>query len=232
VKYLAFDIETAKIHPQHNYDRRSCSLGISCAATLLSGAGKPVLWHGGANCNRPAKRMNRGELQELIDYLEEKVKCGYKIVTWNGLGFDFHILAEESEMLDKCKRLAIDHVDMMFHALCRLGYGISLDSAAKGMDLVGKSHNVTGISAPHLWIEGRRKEVLEYVVRDVEITLNLAQICGTRGLLYWITRSGRRRKLALPTGWLPVRSAQKLPRTGTSWMWPQWSRARFTAWLD
>jgi hypothetical protein len=232
VKYLAFDIETAKVQPQHGFDRRSHRpLGISCAATFLSGADKPVLWHGGANGKRPAKRMDRRELRRLIVYLEKKVKCGYKIVTWNGLGFDFDILAEESGMLDKCRSLAIDHVDMMFHALCRLGYGISLDSAAKGMDLVGKS-GVTGVSAPRRWTEGRRKEVLKYVAHDVEITLDLAEICGTRGLLYWITRSGRRRKLELPNGWLSVRSADKLPRTGTSWMWPQWSRARFTAWLD
>jgi RNase_H superfamily len=233
MKYLAFDIETAKINPPYNYDRKSHRpLGISCAATFLSGADEPVLWHGGANHKRPAKRMNRKELRGLVDYLAKKVKCGYKIVTWNGLGFDFDILAEESGMLNKCRSLAIDQVDMMFHAVCRLGYGISLDSAAKGMDLVGKSENVTGVSAPQLWAEGRRKEVLEYVAHDVEITLDLAEICETRRLLCWVTRSGRRRKLALPNGWLPVRSAEKLPRTGTSWMWPQWSRARFTAWLN
>jgi len=69
--------------------------------------------------------MNRKELRGLVDYLAKKVKCGYKIVTWNGLGFDFDILAEESGMLDKCRSLAIDQVDMMFHAVCRLGYGIS-----------------------------------------------------------------------------------------------------------
>jgi len=65
------------------------------------------------------------------------------------------------------------------------GISISLDSAAKGMDLVGKSENVTGVSAPQLWAEGRRKEVLEYVAHDVEITLDLAEICETRGLLCW-----------------------------------------------
>jgi hypothetical protein len=75
--------------------------------------------------------MNRKELRGLVDYLAKKVKRGYKIVTWNGLGFDFDILAEESGMLDKCRSLATDQVDMMFHAVCRLGHGISLDSAAR-----------------------------------------------------------------------------------------------------
>ena len=233
MKYLAFDIETTKTLPPHDYDRKSHRpLGISCAATFLSGADEPVVWHGGVSHKRPAKQMNQRELHGLVDYLETKVKCGYKIVTWNGLGFDFDILAEELGMLDKCRSLAIDHFDMMFHALCRLGYGISLVSAAKGMDLVAKSENLTGVSAPQLWAAGRRKEVIEYVARDAEITLDLAEICATRRLLCWTTRTGRRRKLSLPYGWLPVRSAEKLPRTGTSWMWPQWSRERFTAWMD
>jgi hypothetical protein len=100
------------------------------------------------------------------------------------------------------------------------------------MGLVDKGKGVTGILAPQLWAHGRRKEVLAYVACDVRITLDLAEICGARRHLCWVTRSGSRHKLALPNGWLPVRLATKLPRTGTSWMWPQWFRERFTAWLD
>jgi RNase H-like protein len=232
-KYLAFDIETVKVQPANDYDWKSYRpLGISCAATFLSGEDDPLLWHGGANDKRPTKRMNRPQVQGLVGYLEKQVVYGYTVVTWNGLGFDFDILAEESGMLEKCRNLAIDHVDMMFHALRQLGHGISLDSAAKGMGLAGKSENLSGISTPQLWAKGRRKEVLEYVAHDAEITLELAEISESHGLLRWVTRGGRGRKLPLPKGWLPVRLAEKLPITGTSWMWPQWSRARFTAWLD
>ena len=35
---------------------------------------------------------------------------------------------------------------MMFHILCKLGYGVSLDAAAKGMGLAGKTMN--GADAP------------------------------------------------------------------------------------
>lgn len=79
-----------------------------------------MFWHGGANRKHPTNRMRRHEVQGLVNYLEKEVECGYTIVTWNGLGFDFDILAEESGMLEKCRRLANNHVDMMFHALCRL----------------------------------------------------------------------------------------------------------------
>jgi hypothetical protein len=175
--------------------------------------------------------MCRQEVQRLVNYLEKQVESGYTIVTWNGLGFDFEILAEESGMPENCRGLALDHVDMMFHALCRLGHGVSLDSAAKGMNLAGKDESLRGALAPQFWAEGRRKEVLEYVAHDVEITLQLAEICGSRGFLRWVTHGGRKRKMPLPNGWLPVRLAKKLPRTGRSWMWPHWSRTRFTAWL-
>jgi hypothetical protein len=100
-------------------------------------------------------------------------------------GFDFDVLAEESGMLEKCRSLAIDHVDIMFHALCRLGHGISLSSAAQGMGLVGKEGKLTGNLAPRLWAKGRRAEVLEYVAHDVEITLGLAEISEACGFLRW-----------------------------------------------
>jgi hypothetical protein len=231
-KYLAFDIETTKVQPANDYDwRLSRPLGISCVATILSGADKPLFWHGGISRRNPANQMRRQKVQGLVNYLEKQVESGYTIVTWNGLGFDFDILAEESGMLEKCRRLAIDHVDMMFHALCRLGHGISLNSAAKGMDVPGKDESLPGGLVPQFWAEGRREQVLEYVAHDVEITLRLAEICELRGFLRWVTQSGRGRKLPLPNGWLPVRLAKKLPRTGRSWMWPHWSRTRFTAWL-
>lgn len=52
-----------------------------------------------------------------------------------GVGFDLDILAEESGLLEHCRDLAVSHVDMMFHILCRLGYGVGLDAAARGMEL-------------------------------------------------------------------------------------------------
>ena len=120
LKYLAFDIETAKTTEEES-DWRSCRpLGISCAATL-GGTDGLVLWHGGADRNSPADRMSREETAKLVHYLAAAVENGCTIVTWNGLGFDFDILAEESGMLAECRRLAIGHVDMMFHVLCRLG---------------------------------------------------------------------------------------------------------------
>ena len=48
----------------------------------------------------------------FVEYLATQVENGYTIVTWNGLGFDFDILADESQMLAECRQLAIGHVQL------------------------------------------------------------------------------------------------------------------------
>ena len=116
------------------------------------------MWHGGGDRDCPADRMSREEAAALVRYLSEKVEHDYTLLTWNGVGFDLDILAEESGMLAECRRLAIAHVDMMFHFLCRLGYGDSLDAAARGMGTAGKPEGMNGKLAPALWAEGRREE--------------------------------------------------------------------------
>jgi hypothetical protein len=153
-------------------------------------------------------------------------------VTWNGVGFDLDILAEESGMPEECRRLAAGHVDMMFHVLCRLGYGVRLDGAAKGMGLAGKPEGMNGAVAPALWAEGRREEVLAYVAQDVRTTLELATACEASGVMRWIARSGRVRTMRLPEeGWLSVEAARELSLPDTSWMDEPWSRGRFTEWM-
>jgi len=229
-RYLALDIETAKL-PEGDW--RSCRpLGISCAATLLGDGREPILWHGGADRARPTDRMSREETAALVRYLCEQVERGYTIVTWNGLGFDFDVLAEESGLREECKRLALAHVDMMFHVFCKLGYGVGLDAAARGMGIAGKLGGMKGADAPVLWTEGKREEVLRYVGQDVRTTLALARVCESRGELRWVARSGRLRTMPLPEGWLAVREALGLPLPDTSWMDEPWPRERFTGWTD
>jgi hypothetical protein len=225
-KYLAFDIETAKVLPEGDPNWRSCRpLGISCAATLLDDTDELIAWHGSEDT------MSRDEAAGLVEYLATQVGLGYTIATWNGMGFDFDILAEESGMLADCRELAVNHVDMMFHILCRLGYGVSLNAAAKGMGLEGKPEGMNGAMAPVLWAEGKREAVLDYVAQDVRTTAELAVACEACGAFRWIAKSGKLRTMALPVGWLTAEEAEELPKPNTSWMSDPWRRTDFTAWL-
>jgi hypothetical protein len=225
-KYLAFDLETAKVLPENEHNIKSHGpLGIACAATLLSDTDEVALWRGRGD------QMTQEDAIEVVEYLAAKVKRGYTILTWNGVGFDFDVLAEESEMLAECRELAITHIDMMFHILCKLGYGVSLDAAAKGMGLEGKPEGMTGAVAPALWAEGKREEVLKYVAQDVRTTLEVALACEACGALRWISKSGNLRTMALARGWFTVEEAGKLRLPNTSWMTDPWKREDFTGWL-
>jgi RNase_H superfamily len=230
-RYLAFDIETTTVQTASERDSRVARPPeILCAATLPGDADEPLLWYSGVN-SHPAARMKRDDVRRLVDYLSKCARSGYTLLTWNGVGFDFAILAEVSGKLTTCRRLATTHVDMMFHVMCQLGYGVSLDSAAKGMNLRGKYGGLSGAQVPTLWAQGKRKRVLEYVAQDVRIALSLAKTCEACGYLRWITRSNKRREMRLPKGLLAVELAQKLPERATPWMFNEWSRRRFTAWL-
>jgi hypothetical protein len=232
LKYTAFDIEIARIMPEGVSDwSRYRPLGISCAAAMSSD-GETVLWYGKTSSEDYASQMSTAEAQEIVTYLKKQMEAGYLILTWNGLGFDFDILAEESEYLADCQALAIAHIDMMFHVFCLKGYAIGLDKAAKGMGLAGKPPGMTGDMAPRLWAESRFQEVLDYLRQDVKTLLELAYAIDLERQLRWLSNSGRPQVLPLPSGWLTVEEAQKLPLPDTSWMSYPWPRSKFTKWLQ
>ena len=232
-KYVAFDIETAKVIPGRVHDLKAHRpLGIACAAALPLGHEHPRVWHGQSpNEDRPARQMEPDEVANLVKDLEEFVGNGFTILTWNGASFDFDILAEESGLKEACVRLAESHVDMMFHAFCKLGFRIGLDAAARAMGLTGKSSDVSAEIAPQLWADGKTAEVIEYVTRDVTNTLQLAAACEKRRSLSWITQKGKTRDMPLTTGWLTVNEALRLPEPDTSWMDAPVRRSEFIGWF-
>jgi hypothetical protein len=132
----------------------------------------------------------------------------------------------------ECAELAMDHVDMLFHAVCVLGHAVSLQKAAEGTGIEGKLAEMSGAEAPEAWAAGRYDQVLAYVRQDAVATVRLAGVCEERGELAWITRTGRKRRMPLDGGWLTVRAASQLPLPDTSWMSDPPSRDRFLTWAD
>jgi hypothetical protein len=176
--------------------------------------------------------MNPAEVKQLVAYLQEQADAGRTILTWNGLGFDFDILAEESGLFAECAALALQHTDMMFHVFCLQGYAIGLEKAARGMDLAGKIPGMTGDMAPKMWQAGQYQAVLDYVQQDVKTLLDLWSAVDAMRQLRWISNRGRPQRLPLPQGWIPVEQALRLPLPDTSWMSNPWPRAKFTGWME
>ena len=230
-KYLAFDLEITRVMPEGTVDfRRFRPLGVSCAATRASD-GELKLWYGKNAESSITSQTPIEQLNSLVTYMMDRHSDGYKIVTWNGLGFDFDILHEETGGNPDCKFLAHNHFDMMFHLFCEKGYPLSLDKAARGMGLKGKTEGVDGAQVPVLWQQGQFDKVLEYLSQDVRTTQELAAICENKHQLEWFSNTGKLQRLALPKGWLNVDAALKLAEPDTSWMSNPWPREKFTGWL-
>lgn len=230
-RYLAFDLETAKILPEDAGELLAHRpLGIACAAAVASDSGDASTWFGGRP-GAPAARMTREEAGGLVRDLSARARDGYTLLTWNGLSFDFNVLAEESGLPEECGRLALAHVDMMFQVVCQLGHRVSLQKAAEGLGLPGKPAGIMGANAPALWAEGRHEEVLRYNLQDVRTALGVAQTSERLGELRWITRKGDTGRMPLPEGWRDVRRARELPAPDTSWMRQPPSRESFLSWI-
>lgn len=235
MKFCSFDIEIAKAIPEGEADWDAHRpLGISCAATILTGDEKPVLWFEGQYSNPEdptyGPQMTAEGCRELVEYLMIVNQQGFIPLTWNGLGFDFKILAEESGLFEECKKLALDHVDMMFHFFCVKGFAIGLDAACRGMGLGGKPEGMNGAIAPVAWQKERYQEVLDYVAGDVVQPLRLAELVQRRGWLTWYTKRGNPANVTLPDGWLTARAALDLPEPDVSWMDDPWPRSKFCSW--
>jgi hypothetical protein len=230
--YLAFDIEIAKAFPSGQSDWKAYRpLGITCAATFY-GEGEPRRWHGQNSAGQIAPQMSRREAVELVEYLQSRVASGLTLLTWNGLGFDLDVLAEESGLHTSCSAPALDHVDMMFHIFCRLGYPLGLNKAARGMQVPGKPTGMSGALAPRYWAEGKWALVLDYVAQDARTTLALARAVEEQGELRWTSERGVRQTISFPEGWLTVRQALVLSEPDTSWMSRPIPRSRFLQWLN
>jgi len=259
VRYAAFDIEIAREIPDGVDDWATLRpLGISCAAIhravlkpndhgLAVDYESARIYHGAEQPEgRYANQMTPRHCQEMAHHLLSLDALGYIVVSYNGLGFDFDVLAEECQsqsMSQSLRYLTQRHVDIAFAFFAEKGYMPSLANACAGMGIEGKTEGVSGSKAPEMWagdIEQQNK-VLEYVLQDARITGHLYEKVLERKRLRWITRSGKARSWR-PTRWgvtvdgsrrlATVAEALELPEPDTSWMTDPWPRTKFSAWLE
>ena len=146
---------------------------VSAAPTTQNQCGSLGI-HGGEDSESPIDQMDADEAQRVVEHLQDCVDAGYTLLTWNGHGFDFKVLAEESGLTDACWDLSLNHIDMMFHVVCEKGFRVSLAAASQAAGVGTKHHGMSGRDAPKFWKEGEHSKVMEYLRRDVELTLKVA----------------------------------------------------------
>jgi len=229
--YLAFDMEIAT-PVADEADLLASRPGIACAAFIREGDTRPLVIFDpatSADMFVPAtKALTREGATRILEELIAADDRGDTILTWNGAGFDFRLLADETGRHADCTRLARHSVDMMFQVLCDRGHPLALDTALAGMGLPSKIHTVTladgrtvdvdGRLAPQLWQAGEHEAVMIYCGGDVAGTLALALACRDRKRLTWISRAGKTNHMKLGARWLTVEECLALPKPDTSWM--------------
>jgi hypothetical protein len=236
---VAFDLEIAKEIPEGEELMAHRPLHITCAAAC-NHIMRDHIWHSGRGPARYSSWMEPTMAQNVADCLYKWHSRGATIVTWNGLGFDFDILAEEcqsQEHKDRLIEVALGHVDMGFQMLCEKGFMCGLEAAALGMGLPGKLEGVTGAQAPAMWKQGvwEQEKVLAYVRQDVFTTMRVYQEILKTGKLCWVTKKGTVSKWTptLKDGrMLTANECLELPLPDTSWMDAAWPREKFYGWTE
>jgi len=224
--YCSFDLEIAKEVEGSDWGPQR-PLGITCAATVCSGDAEPRVWFGECEAGYAANICS-GECRDLVRYLLQQAESGFVPLTWNGLSFDFDILAEESGMWRLCADLALHHVDMMFQVMCIMGYPVGLETCLKGMGLPGKQ-GMTGADAPRIW-KTDPEAVLEYVKGDVTGPLLLAEKVEEIKDIHWRSRRGNPMVCQIDH-WLTVEECLALPLPDTSWMTDAKPREYYYKWI-
>jgi hypothetical protein len=220
-------VETETIPGPLNLDRRIPA--ITVGATLASDGDLRLWCERGAEGQPTGAPLSLERARELVCYLVEAQQTGQTVVTWNGSGFDFRVLAQASGLVDECIELAWAHLDLMFWFHCRNGYSVGLDRAARAVGS-GKAEGVTGADAPRLWDAGEYQTVLDYVAQDVRALAAVHEAAARGNALRWINSRGRLSRAAGPV--LTVREAYKLPAADTSWMTrAPWPRTKFVGWM-
>lgn len=257
MKLLAFDLEISR--PFVDGEWRGKDLGISCIGLASFDGEEHDCWTVTDDAARHGDHaMKPIGIDTILITFESYVKRGYKLLSWNGLGFDFPMLYEYAEgQKELCKALALAHYDLAFQMFTAKGYMIGLDTAARSMGLSGKLVGMSGKLAPMMWsgtddtelaesLEAQtdlvpgsvkaQETVLKYVQQDAVTTLEVIEEVSQRGGVVWTSRSGRRNVWRLPIddGSCNLRNVAwclQEPEPDTSWMSEPRTRDEYAGWL-
>jgi hypothetical protein len=224
--HILFDLETELIPEPLDLNRQIP--GITVGATLTDKGDLQLWFEKDEDGRATGSTLGRATARNLVGYLLETTQAGNALITWNGAGFDFRVLAQASGMMTECVDLAWAHLDMMFWLHCTKGFSVGLAKAAQAVGS-GKAEGLTGADASKLWAAGQYERVMRYVAQDVRVLAAVYQTAARDSRLKWVTGRGR---VASAQGVpLCVRDAYALPLPDTSWMDAPWPREKFVRWM-
>ena len=183
--------------------------------------------------------MSKETAKILVLEMTYFLKQGVPPFTWNGVAFDFPLLAQYSGLIEECAELALNGVDGMLLITFNKGYFLGLDAALIGAGLETKQHTIklnngmdfsmSGRDAPKLWRGGEYDAVKKYLEGDVFRPLDLIEAIRRNGGIRWISKTGK--NMFQPTPLIPVKDLFSLPLPDVSWMSDPKPRSEFVEWI-
>ena len=176
-------------------------------------------------------KMTEAEIDRMFTELSEYVSGEYLrnqsmkrvgnpsvLITWNGVGFDFPVIAaalpdRKQEIVNLCAK----SLDPCFQFIRQFGFPISLKAVAGDMLGEEKFEGMTGEDAT-LWPLDAGK-ILRYCLKDAELTTDVVETIRAEGQVRWTTKAGKQTGKSIPKNrWLTVNGAMKLKEPDRSWM--------------
>lgn len=130
------------------------------------------------------EKKNFTYLEQQGEDLAEKLKSADLVVGFNVIGFDYTVLQPYASFDLK----DINTFDMLVDIKKQLGFRLSLNHLAQ--ETLNAKKSADGLVSLQWYKEGKIKEVVEYCIKDVEITRELFLFGEESGFVKYKSRSG------------------------------------------
>lgn len=130
-------------------------------------------------------------LEKDAEKLAEKLQSADLVVGFNVIGFDYAVLQPYA----KCDLQEIPTFDMLMDIHQKLGHRIALNNLAQETLKAGKSAD--GLLALQWYKEGKIDKIIEYCIKDVEITRDVFLYGQKNKCLFLKSKYKGRQKLAV-----------------------------------
>ena len=176
IDYGVFDLETQRSYQDVGGWHKADKMGISCAVLFDSKE------------NRYMEFLENG----IGDFVEH-LKTLPLVVGFNIKRFDYLVLKGYTDF--DFSRL--NSLDILEHVQERLSYRLSLDHLANAT--LGAEKSANGLLALQWWKEGRIRDIIDYCIKDVELTRDLFLFGKKNRYLLYKNKAGK--KVRVPVSW-------------------------------
>lgn len=196
-EYIVIDIETLRLSSEveGGWDNIA-GFGFAVACVLyVQDFFRSTTYHLDPEVIHPDEWHKAGEFECRtlpVAHLIENLHTSPRIVTFNGIRFDYEVLHPYG--LDTARVMPATY-DILQEIKRVLGHRVSLEKVARATLGIGKSGE--GINAPKWFREGKIEKVMQYCRDDVDITQRIYAHILKYGYVNYFNKIGRKAKCQL-----------------------------------